>query len=206
MKIICVARNYSEHAREMNNPVPEDPVIFLKPDTALLKEDEPFTMPAFSTEIHYETEIVLKISGTGKNILPGQSLSLVESVTVGIDFTARDIQNRSKQKGLPWETAKSFDGSAAVGKFLPLTGIPSFEKITFRLDINGQTRQKGFTGDMIYPVDFLLTYISKYFTLLPGDLVFTGTPAGVGRINESDLLEGFIGVNRLLLCRINSFR
>lgn len=191
MKIICIARNYSEHAKELNNEIPENPVFFLKPDTALLQKERDFYIPEFSSDVHYETEIVLKISKAGKYIQPEFAHKYFEEITVGIDFTARDIQSQLKAKGHPWEIAKGFDGSAVVGNFYNKNDF-DLNVITFRLDKNKITVQNGNSTDMIHDFATIISEASKYFTLKTGDLVFTGTPAGVGKVEEDDLLEGYL--------------
>ncbi len=198
MKIICVGRNYSEHARELNNPVNDEPVIFLKPETAQLQRRQPFFIPDFSEDIHYEAEIVVKISKLGKNIEERFAHKYYEELSIGIDFTARDLQTKLKTKGLPWELAKGFDLSAPVGQFIPKIEFESMQAITFSLTRNGNTVQQGNTADMIFPVDYIIAFASRFFTLKKGDLIFTGTPAGVGRVAKGDLLEGYIGSRKLL--------
>lgn len=199
MKIFAIGRNYAEHARELGNEVPEAPVIFMKPDTALLTAFEPFCYPSFSDDIHYEVEIVLRIAQKGRKIQESRAREFYDAVTVGIDFTARDLQAKCKAKGLPWEIAKSFDGSAAVGTFI---SVPSEKHFSFSLNKNGAVCQQGSTGDMLHPFDSIVVAISEYFTVMPGDLVFTGTPSGVGPVAKGDLFEGFIGDQRLLACQI----
>lgn len=188
MKIICIGRNYTEHARELNNPVPSKPVFFMKPDSALLINNNPFFLPDFSNEIHYEAEIVLKISRLGKNIQKQFAGRYYNSLGVGIDFTARDLQDACKKAGHPWEIAKAFDQSAAIGRFITLTSVPDPHVVNFQLDINGITVQKGNTKDMIFSFDDIIAYISTFVTLKTGDLIFTGTPAGVGPVKNGDHL------------------
>lgn len=197
MKIICIGRNYPEHAKELNNEVPTEPVIFMKPKSALLLVDKPLYYPEFTDNLQYECEVVVKISKNGKYIQERFARKYYNEVSVGIDFTARDIQNRLKEKGLPWEIAKAFDGSAAVGRFIPADGI-NLSNLDFELKINGNTVQSGNTKDMIFSIDRMIEYVSGYITLNIGDLLFTGTPAGVGPLNVYDRLEGFIGGNKLL--------
>ncbi len=196
MKIICIGRNYAEHAKELNNDVPESPVFFLKPDTALLRDGAPFYLPDFSQEVHHEVELVLRISRTGKAVEKAFARRYYDAVGIGIDFTARDLQRECKKKGLPWEVAKAFDGSAPIGGFLPLNELP--DPILFRLDINGRTVQQGSTDDLIFPFDELIAYVSRFITLRTGDLLFTGTPAGVGPVQRGDRLQAYLG-DRLLL-------
>ena len=198
MKIICIGRNYAKHAAELNNPVPEEPVVFMKPDTAILLKKHPFFIPAPSNEVHHEIELVVKINRLGKHIESRFAHKYYDEVGLGIDFTARDVQADCKKKGLPWEKAKAFDGSAAVSRFFkikelnqPITNIP------FHLDINGKTVQSGNTKNMLFPVDKLIAHVSKYFTLKTGDLLFTGTPAGVGQVYKNDLLELYLEDKRI---------
>jgi len=188
MKIICIGRNYVEHARELNNPVPEKPVFFMKPDSALLINNNPFFFPSFSNEIHYEAEIVLKISRLGKNIAVKFAHRYYNSISVGIDFTARDLQDKCKKAGHPWEIAKAFDQSAVVNKFIPVDSVPDRSAISFGLDLNGKTVQDGNTRDMIFSFEKIISYVSMFITLKTGDLIFTGTPAGVGPVKKEDHL------------------
>ncbi|WP_442794973.1 fumarylacetoacetate hydrolase family protein [Pelobium manganitolerans] len=197
MKVIAVGRNYAEHAKELNNPIPEKPVLFLKPDTAVLKNNKPFYIPKFSEDIHYELEIVLKIAKEGKFIAEKFAHKYYEELSVGIDFTARDIQKQQKEKGLPWEIAKSFDNSAPVGQFMAKSEIPDLQNLEFQLLINNEQRQKGNTAHMLNSFDQLISYASQYFTLKQGDLIFTGTPAGVGKIKIGDQLRGFLNDTEL---------
>lgn len=198
MKIIAIGRNYAEHAKELNNPVPTEPVFFLKPDTALLKDNKPFYHPDFSENIEHEIEIVLKISKEGKHISPKFANNYFEEIGLGIDFTARDIQQQLKVKGLPWEKAKGFDHSAPVSTFFPKTQFTDIQNLPFRLDINGITKQQGNTHLMLFSFEELIAYISQYITLKKGDLIFTGTPVGVGKINIGDHLQGYIEEQQLL--------
>jgi len=202
MKIICVGRNYAEHARELNNPVNEKPVIFLKPETALLQKRQPFFMPDFSAEIHHEIEIVVKINRLGKNIQPQFAHKYYEEIGLGIDFTARDLQTELKSKGLPWELAKAFDGSAPVGDFISKSELESVNEIDFSLKKNDEIVQSGNTRDMIFPIDTIISFVSEYFTLKKGDLIFTGTPKGVGPVKKGDTLDGFIAGKRLIHVKI----
>lgn len=192
MKIICIGRNYIEHAKELNNPVPKKPVFFLKPDTSLLIRNRPFFYPDFSDDIHYELELVLKICKNGKNITEVFAPNYYTEIGLGIDFTARDLQQEAKEKGLPWEIAKAFDQSAAISEFVPLESLTNPEKISFRLHLNGKTVQNGMSTDMIFHFNHLIAYVSKFMTLRAGDLLFTGTPEGVGPIKIGDKLEGFL--------------
>lgn len=188
MKIICIGRNYSEHARELNNPLPKKPVFFMKPDSALLLRNKPFFYPDFSREIHYETEVVLKISRLGKNILRQFASRYYQTVGLGIDFTARDLQDECKKAGHPWEIAKAFDQSAVINTFVPVDTLPDRNAINFQLAINDETVQKGNTKDMIFSFDEIIAYVSTFITLKTGDLIFTGTPAGVGPVKQDDHL------------------
>jgi 2-keto-4-pentenoate hydratase/2-oxohepta-3-ene-1,7-dioic acid hydratase in catechol pathway len=193
MKIICVGRNYSEHAKELKNEIPEKPVIFIKPQTALLKDNKPFYYPEWTKDLHYEAEVVLKICKQGKYIEEKFATKYFDEVTVGIDFTARDLQTQQKAKGLPWEIAKAFDNSAVVGKFQKLTEKEhQSEGINFSLQLNGSEVQKGYTNDMMFSFEKIIAYASQFFTLQTGDLIFTGTPAGVGPVKIGDRLQGFL--------------
>lgn len=198
MKIIAIGRNYVDHAKELNNPVPQEPVFFLMPDSALLKNNQPFFYPDFSKDIHYEVEIVLKFNRLGKNIAPEFVHRYYSEIGLGIDFTARDLQKKCKEKGLPWEIAKSFDGAAAVSKFLTVEKLGDINNINFRLELNGKVVQDGNTKDMIFKVDKLISYVSKYMTIKIGDLMFTGTPAGVGPVKIGDRLTAYIGDHKML--------
>lgn len=198
MKIIAIGRNYTEHIEELQNERPDNPVVFLKPDTALLKNNLPFYMPDFSNDIHHEVELVLKINKEGKFIKREFAHRYFEEIGIGIDFTARDLQKKCKEKGLPWEIAKGFNGSAPVGQFLPVKDIKDFNDINFHLNINGEQKQKGNTSMMLFDFGVILEYISQFFTLKKGDLIFTGTPAGVGKVNVGDHLEAFIEDKKLL--------
>jgi len=202
MKIICVGRNYAEHAKELNNPVNEQPVIFLKPETALLQKRQPFFMPDFSTEIHHEIELVVKICRLGKNIQPQFAHKYYDEIGLGIDFTARDLQSSLKSKGLPWELAKAFDGSAPVGEFIKKSELGPLDDIRFSLNKNDVTVQAGTSGDMIFTIDQIISFVSGYFTLKKGDLIFTGTPKGVGPVAKGDTLDGFIGEKRMIHIKI----
>jgi acylpyruvate hydrolase len=198
MKIICIGRNYSEHAKELKNEVPSSPVFFLKPDTSLLKDNAPFYYPSFSNDIHYEVELVVKISKNGKTILPQFAHKYYEQISVGIDFTARDLQNQCKEKGLPWEKAKAFDQSAVIGKFIPLSELKNKVHINFGLTINDKQVQQGVSNDMIFSFDTIIAYVSQFITLKTGDLIYTGTPAGVGPVKIGDKLKAYLE-NELLL-------
>ncbi len=197
MKIICVGRNYKDHVKELGNSIPDEPVIFMKPKSALLQSHTPFYYPEFTNELHYECEIVLRVCKNGKYVQEKHARNYYDAITVGIDFTARDIQDDLKSKGLPWEKAKAFDNSAVVGKFTPLTAEYNSKNIQFSLLKNAEKVQDGNTADMIFPIDKIIENISNYFSLNIGDLIFTGTPAGVGECVTGDILEGFIGKDSL---------
>lgn len=192
MKILCIGRNYADHINELNNERPSEPVIFLKPDTAILKDNEPFYYPDFSNDIHHEVEIVLKINKIGKNIEAKFAHKYYDEIGVGIDFTARDLQSKLKEKSLPWEKAKAFNGSAPISGFVPKTRFTNLQNLDFHLEVNGDVRQKGNTNLMLWSFDEIIAEISTYFTLKTGDLVFTGTPAGVGKVIVGDKLTAFI--------------
>ncbi|MES2394476.1 MAG: fumarylacetoacetate hydrolase family protein [Bacteroidota bacterium] len=198
MKIICIGRNYAEHAKEMNSAIPSEPVFFLKPDTALIKDNQPFYYPDFSKEIHHEVELVLKINKPGKNIQTQFANKYYNEIGIGIDFTARDIQAECKKNGLPWEKAKAFDGAAPIGKFIDKKQFTDEKNINFHLKINGNNVQEGNTKDLLFSFDTIIAYISKYFTLRTGDLIYTGTPEGVGPVRIGDRLEAFIEDQKLL--------
>jgi len=192
MKIIAIGRNYAAHAKELNNPVPGNPVIFLKPDTAVLKDNKPFYIPNFSSDIHYELEVVLKICKEGKHIAEKFAPKYYEEIGLGIDFTARDIQSLHKEKGLPWELAKAFDNSAAISNFIPKSEIADLHDLEFELKINQERRQLGNTSHMLFSFDYIISFVSRYITLKKGDLIFTGTPEGVGQVKQGDKLEAFM--------------
>ncbi len=198
MKIICIGRNYAEHAKEMNVAAPTEPVFFLKPDTASIKNNQPFYYPDFSNEIHHEVELVLKINKTGKNIETSFAHNYFDEIGIGIDFTARDIQETCKAQGLPWEKAKAFDGSAPVGKFIDKKKLMDLNNINFRLCINGNSVQEGNTKHLLFSFDKIISYVSTFFTLKQGDLIYTGTPQGIGPVVIGDRLEAFIEDDKLL--------
>ena len=198
MKIIAIGRNYQEHAKELNNPIPTEPVVFLKPDTALLKEGKAFYHPDFSNDIHFEVELIIKIGKEGKHIASKFARNYIEAIGLGIDFTARDLQQKCKEKGLPWEIAKAFDHSAPIGEFIPVNEISDLKAIQFSLKQNQIVVQNGNSADMIFSFEDIISYVSQRFTLKKGDLIFTGTPAGVGKINIGDLLEGYISDRKML--------
>ncbi len=201
MKIFCVGRNYSEHALELGNAVPEDPVIFSKPDTALLKNNEPFYLPDFSNDVHHEIELVIKISKAGKKIQEQFASNYYNMVYLGIDFTARDLQNKLKSKGLPWELAKGFDGSAVLGEGILVNEV-DLNNLNFSLYKNGALVQQGNTQQMIFAFNKIVSFVSQFFTLKVGDLIYTGTPAGVGQVNIGDTLKGYIDDKLMLSCEV----
>jgi len=202
MKIFCVGRNYAEHARELSNAVPSQPVIFCKPDTALLRNHEDFYLPDFSNDVHHEVELVLRICKNGKHIEEKFARKYYDQITVGIDFTARDIQQQQKEKGLPWEIAKAFDGSAPLGEWIDFASLKNPDNISFSLHKNHQQVQLGQTSDMLFSFDRIIAYISRYFTLKTGDLIYTGTPSGVGPVQAGDFLEARLEDRLLLTCRV----
>lgn len=198
MKIICIGRNYAEHIEELKNERPSEPVIFMKPDTALLLKNRPFYLPNFDSQVHHEIELVVRINHLGKNISAQFAPRYYSEIGLGVDFTARDLQDRLKQKGLPWEKAKAFDASAPLSEeFIPANEL-DLTNIDFRLEVNGEVRQRGNSAMMLYPINELIEHISKFFTLKIGDLIYTGTPAGVGPVQIGDRLQGFIGEKKLL--------
>lgn len=202
MKIICIGRNYVNHAKEMNSPIPEVPMFFMKPDTAILPKKNPFFYPNFTKELHYECELVVRINKVGKNISEKYAHEYYDKIGLGIDFTARDLQSKCKEKGHPWEIAKGFDHSAPMGnKFVPVENL-NLNEIKFSLKKNGEVVQQGNSKDMIFSIDKLIAYISQFMTLKIGDLLFTGTPEGVGEVQIGDHLEGFIGDEQLLSLKI----
>lgn len=199
MKIFAIGLNYDSHNKEMNRSFEaSEPVVFMKPDTSLLRNGNPFFLPDFSERIEYETEIVVKINRLGRNIAQKFAHRYYDELTVGIDFTARDLQMKQKQKGLPWEISKSFDGSAPIGEFVNKSDFEDVNNIDFRLDLNGNTVQQGNSGDMIYSFDKIIAYVSQFFTLKIGDLIYTGTPAGVGTVSINDHLQGYIEDKKLI--------
>ena len=197
MKILANFQNYVEHNKELNSKNPTEPVVFMKPDTALLKNNKPFYIPDFTDELHYETELIVKINRLGKNIAPKFAHRYYSEIGLGVDFTARDIQRRLKAEGKPWEVCKAFDNSAVIGNFLPVEQLGNVQDIRFRLDLNGKTVQNGHSADMIFPIDELIAYVSRFFTLKIGDILFTGTPVGVGKVAVGDRLEGYIFDNKM---------
>lgn len=192
MKILCIGRNFEAHARELKNPLPAEPVVFSKPDSALLRNNDPFYLPDFAKEFHHEVELVVRIGRLGKNIEESFAHRYYEELALGVDFTARDLQDELRSKGLPWEKCKAFDGSAVLSGFTPKMRFADVNNINFSLKVNGEVRQQGNTADMINGIDRLIAYVSKYFTLKIGDLIYTGTPAGVGAVQMGDRLQGYI--------------
>lgn len=192
MKIICIGENYPEHNKELNTANPGEPVVFIKPDTAVLKNNKPFYIPDFTNELHYETELIVKINRLGKNIAVKFASRYYDEIGLGVDFTARDLQRKLRAEGKPWEICKAFDNAAVIGNFLPISYFKNLQDISFHLNINEKTVQKGNSKDMIFSIDELIAYVSRFFTLKIGDILFTGTPAGVGKVSVGDHLEGYI--------------
>jgi 2-keto-4-pentenoate hydratase/2-oxohepta-3-ene-1,7-dioic acid hydratase in catechol pathway len=202
MKIICIGRNYTKHIEELQNERPDEPVVFMKPDSAVLLRQHPFVIPEFSEDIHHELEIIVKINKVGKYIDAKFAHKYYDEIGVGIDFTARDLQQKLKDKGLPWEKAKAFDGSAVIGDFMQKSVFNSLENLTFELKNNGVSVQKGNTSFMLWKIDELIAYVSQYFTLKIGDIIFTGTPEGVAAVRPDDILEGFLEGNKLFRIQV----
>ncbi|WP_299526754.1 fumarylacetoacetate hydrolase family protein [uncultured Lutibacter sp.] len=202
MKIICIGRNYAKHIEELANEKPENPVIFLKPDSSILAKNQPFFIPPFSNDIHYEVEILVKINKVGKYIDEKFANKYYDEIGLGIDFTARDIQDKCKEKGLPWEKAKAFDGSAVIGEFIPKENLEDLTNLKFSLHKNDMLVQEGNTNAMLWKIDELIAYVSQFFTLKKGDIIFTGTPAGVGRVVENDILVGAIKEQEMFSIKI----
>lgn len=198
MKIICIGKNYALHVEELKGEIPEEPVVFMKPDSALLLKNKPFYLPDFSNEIHHEVEVVVRINKLGKNICEKFAHRYYNEVGVGIDFTARDLQNKLRAKGLPWEKCKAFDGSAVLGQFVSKEKYSDLQKLNFHLDINGDTVQKGNTKDMLFSIDQIVSHVSKYVTLKIGDCIYTGTPVGVGAVKVGDRLQAYLEGELLL--------
>jgi len=199
MKIICIGRNYSEHAKELGNEAPKEPLFFLKPDSAILPKRVPFYIPEFTNDLHFEIELLVKINKVGKHIEERFANTYYDKIGLGIDFTARDLQQECKSKGLPWEKAKAFDGSAVLGKeFIDKSEFESIQDISFSLNKNGEQVQRGNSKDMIFTIDAIISYVSQFLTLKIGDIIYTGTPAGVGPVKIGDKLEGFIGDKQLI--------
>jgi 2-keto-4-pentenoate hydratase/2-oxohepta-3-ene-1,7-dioic acid hydratase in catechol pathway len=197
MKIFAIGQNYSEHNKELNSSNPTEPVVFMKPDTALLKNNKPFFIPDFTNELHYETELIIKFNRLGKNIEPKFAHRYYSEIGLGVDFTARDIQRKLKSEGKPWEICKAFDNSAVIGDFIAVNNFNDIQNIPFHLEINGKTVQKGNSQDMIFPVNELIAYVSRFFTIKIGDILFTGTPVGVGKVAINDRLEGYIADKKM---------
>ena len=197
MKIFAIGQNYVEHNKELNSKNPTEPVVFMKPYTSLLKNNKPFYIPDFTNELHYETELIIKFNRLGKNIDSIFANRYYAEIGLGIDFTARDLQRKLKAEGKPWEISKAFDNSAVIGNFLPVTELGDVQNIQFRLDLNGKTVQNGNSSDMIFQINELVAYVSRFFTIKIGDLLFTGTPVGVGKVEVGDRLEGYIFNNKM---------
>ncbi|WP_293301626.1 fumarylacetoacetate hydrolase family protein [Pedobacter sp. UBA4863] len=198
MKIIAIGRNYAAHAAELNNAIPTKPIIFLKPDTAVLKDNKPFYLPDFSNDIHYELEVVLKICKEGKHIAEKFAANYYEEIGLGVDFTARDIQTAHKEKGLPWELAKAFDNSAVISNFLPKSDYQDMYNLRFELKKNSESKQQGHTANLLFSFEKIIAFVSQYITLKKGDLIFTGTPEGVGKVNAGDRLAAWLEDKQLL--------
>ena len=197
MKIFAIGQNYTEHNKELNSKHPSEPVVFMKPDTAILRNNKPFYVPDFSNELHYETELIVKINRIGKNIAPRFAHRYFSEIGLGVDFTARDLQRKLKAEGKPWEISKAFDNSAVIGDFITVDETTNVQDIYFSLDLNGHTVQRGHSAEMIFPIYDLIAYVSRFFTLKIGDILFTGTPAGVGTVKPGDELKGFIGEQKM---------
>jgi len=202
MKIICIGRNYTKHIEELNNERPNEPVVFMKPDSAVLLKQHPFVIPEFSEDIHHELEVIVKINKVGKYIEPKFAHKYYDEISVGIDFTARDLQQKLKDKGLPWEKAKAFDGSAVIGDFVSKSDFKSLDNLNFEMTNNGVTVQKGNTSLMLWKIDELIAYVSQFFTLKIGDIIFTGTPEGVAVVRPDDVLEGYLEGNKLFRIQV----
>jgi len=202
VKIICIGRNYIDHIKELSNQKPKDPVVFLKPDSSVIAKNQNFIIPSFSDDIHHEVELVVKINKVGKYIDNSFSHKYYDEIGLGIDFTARDIQNNLKEKGHPWEKSKAFDNSCMVGKFLNKNNLEDLSSIKFSLKKNNELVQSGCSSDMLWKIDELISYVSQYFTLKIGDLIFTGTPSGVSRVESGDILEGFISADKMFTLKV----
>ena len=202
MKIICIGRNYSDHIKELSNERPKDPVVFIKPDSSIIAKNQNFVIPTFSDEIHHEVELVVKINKVGKYIDKSFSNKYYNQIGLGIDFTARDIQNKLKEKGYPWEKSKAFDNSCMVGDFINIGEIEDISNINFELKKNSRIVQSGNSSNMLWKIDEIISYVSQYFTLKIGDLIFTGTPSGVSKVTSGDFLEGFINSNKMFSLKI----
>jgi 2-keto-4-pentenoate hydratase/2-oxohepta-3-ene-1,7-dioic acid hydratase in catechol pathway len=202
MKIICIGRNYTNHIAELQNERPTEPVVFMKPDSAVLLKQHPFVLPEFSNEVHHEIELIVKINKVGKYIEPKFAHKYYDEISVGIDFTARDLQDQLKAKGLPWEKAKAFDGSAVIGEFVSKEQFTSLEDVNFELLKNGEVAQKGNSSLMLWKIDELIAYVSQFFTLKIGDIIFTGTPEGVAAVQPNDVLEGYLEGQQLFRIQV----
>ena len=202
MKIICIGRNYTNHIAELQNERPTEPVVFMKPDSAVLLKQHPFVLPEFSNEVHHEIELIVKINKVGKYIEPKFAHKYYDEISVGIDFTARDLQDQLKSKGLPWEKAKSFDGSAVIGEFVSKEQYASLDDVNFELLKNGAVAQKGNSSLMLWKIDELVAYVSQFFTLKIGDIIFTGTPEGVAAVQPNDVLEGYLEGQQLFRIQV----
>lgn len=202
MKIICIGRNYADHIKELANERPEEPVVFIKPDSAVLPKEQDFYIPEFSNDVHYEVEVLVKIKKVGKHIDEKFAGNYYDEIGLGIDFTARDLQSKLKEKGLPWEKAKGFDGAAVIGNWLPKSDFKDLNDLNFSLIKNGKEVQKGNTGLMLWKIDELIAYVSQFFMLKKGDIIFTGTPAGVGKIEANDYLSGVLEGQELFMVNI----
>lgn len=202
MKLICIGRNYTKHIEELENEKPKEPVVFIKPDTAILLKKQPFFIPDFSNDVHHEVEVLVKINKVGKHISKKFAHKYYNEIGLGIDFTARDLQNKLKEKGLPWEKAKSFDGAAVIGNWMRKSKFNDLNNLNFKLFKNDECVQTGNTSHMLWKIDALIEYISKYFTLKIGDVIFTGTPAGVGKVIANDILTGYLEGNQLFTIKV----
>jgi len=202
MKIICIGRNYTDHIKELENERPEEPVIFLKPDTSLLLKNQPFFIPPFSEDVHYEVEVLVRINRIGKHIQEKFSHKYYDEIGLGIDFTARDLQAKLKAKGLPWEKAKAFDGAAVVGAWVSKSELPNVDNLNFQMKKNNEIVQSGTTSLMLWKIDEIISYVSQFFTLKIGDIIFTGTPAGVGKVSENDILEGSLEGRKMFSIKV----
>lgn len=202
MKMICIGRNYANHIAELNNERPDAPVIFMKPDTALVQKQYPFVLPEFSNDVHHEVEVLVKINKVGKYIDAKFAHKYYDEIGLGIDFTARDVQSKLKEKGLPWEIAKAFDGSAVVGDFVPKAELGNLNELNFELSNNDRVVQKGNTSNMLWKIDEIIAYVSQFFTLRTGDIIFTGTPEGVAKVNPGDVLEGMLEGRKLFRIQV----
>lgn len=202
MKIICIGKNYLKHIQELNSRKEDDPVIFLKPETSIIQKKQPFFIPEFSNEIHYEVEIILKFNRLGKHIEPKFSVKYYDKISLGIDFTARDLQRSLKDRGLPWDVSKGFDSSALIGEWIDVNEFKDINNINFRLVKNGEIVQKSSSANMIWKIDTLISSVSKFFTIKIGDILFTGTPEGVGEVNKDDVFEGFIENKKVFSIKI----